>query len=197
MRRSKTIPAVIYGPNMDPMALCLDTIEFDRIIRDRGTSGVFLNLQIQGDETKSKVVMLKDLQMDTYGIEYLHADFHQIDMDTLVTVSVPVEVVGISKGVKEGGGMIQIIRRELEVVCKPAATPERIVIDVTDLDIGDAVHVDEIDLDEGVQIPHDVNFTVITVVPPDAAEDEEEIEEDEVMEEEMDETADAPVEPVE
>lgn len=189
MRSKKNIPAIIYGPKIDPMMLCLETSEFDKIIRDRGASGLFLNLKIQGEEeVKSKVVMLKDLQMDTYGIEYLHADFHQIDMDTLVTVSVPIVPVGISKGVKEGGGMLQIIRRELEVVCKPADTPESIEINVADLDIGDAVHVEAIDLGEAVEIPHDVNFTVITIVPPDAGEEEEELAEDELLEEEMAET---------
>jgi len=188
MRSKKNIPAVIYGPKIDPMMLCLETSEFDKIIRDRGTSGLFLNVKIQGEEeVKSKVVMLKDLQMDTYGIEYLHADFHQIDMDTLVTVAVPIVPVGISKGVKESGGMLQIIRRELEVVCKPADTPESIEIDVADLDIGDAVHVEEIDLGEAVEIPHEVNFTVITIVAPDAGE-EEELAEDELLEEEMAET---------
>jgi large subunit ribosomal protein L25 len=193
MRREKTMPAVIYGPKMDPLMLCLETSEFDKIIRDRGISGLFLNLKIQGEDAKSKVVMLKDLQMDTYGIEYIHADFHQIDMDTLVTVSVPVVPVGVSKGVKDGGGMLQIIRREMEVICKPGDTPERIEIDVTDMDIGDAVHVEEIDLGDAVEIPHEVNFTVITIVPPDAGEDEEEMAEDELMEE-VDETEDEPVE---
>lgn len=195
MRSKKNIPAIIYGPKIDPMMLCLETSEFDKIIRDRGTSGLFLNLKIQGEEeVKSKVVMLKDLQMDTFGIEYLHVDFHQIDMDTLVTVSVPIVPVGISKGVKEGGGMLQIIRRELEVVCKPADTPESIEINVADLDIGDAVHVEAIDLGEAVEIPHDVNFTVITIVPPDAGEEEEEMAEDELMEEEMAETAEVSAE---
>lgn len=190
MRLEKTVPGVIYGPKMDPIMLCLDTGELDKIIRDRGTSGVFINLKIQGDDIKSKVVMLKELQMDPFGLEYLHVDFQHIDMDTQVTVSVAVEATGVSKGVKEGGGMLQIIRRELEVVCKPADTPERIEIDVTHLDIGDAVHVEEIDLGDSVQIPHEVNFTVITIVPPDAGEEEEETEEDELMDaEEMKEAA--------
>ena len=195
MRKNKTFPAVIYGPKTDPMMLCLETSEFDKIIRSRGTSGLFLNMKIEGEaEVKSKVVMLKDLQMDTYGIEYLHADFHQIDMDTLVTVSVPIVPVGVSKGVKDGGGMLQIIRRELEVVCKPADTPESIEIDISDLDIGDAVHVEAIDLGEAVEIPHEVNFTVITIVPPDAGEEEEELAEDEMMEEELEAAADIPAE---
>jgi large subunit ribosomal protein L25 len=81
------------------------------------------------------------------------------------------------------------------VVCKPADTPESIEIDISDLDIGDAVHVEAIDLGEAVEIPHDVNFTVITIVPPDAGEEEEEeLAEDEMMEEELEEAADIPAE---
>jgi large subunit ribosomal protein L25 len=189
LRGKKMIPGVVYGPKMDPVMVSLDTSEFDKIVRDRGVSGLFLSLKIQGDAPQTKVVMLKELQMDPFGIEYRHADFQQIDMDTQVTVSVPVEILGTSKGVKDGGGMLQIIRRELEVVCKPGDTPERIEIDVTHLEIGDAIHVESIDLGEGVQIPHEVNFTVVTVVPPDAGE-EEEVEEDDLLdEEEMAETS--------
>jgi large subunit ribosomal protein L25 len=199
-RREKRIPAVVYGAKISPLMLSLDTSEFDKIVRDHGLSGLFLNLKIQGDDPQTQVVMLKELQMDPFGIEYLHADFQQIDMDTQVTVSVPVEIVGMSKGVKDGGGMLQIIRRELEVICKPADTPEKIEIDVSALDIGDAIHVEDIDLGEAVQIPHETNFTMITVVPPDAGEEEEVEEEDELLdEEEMAETADddAAAEPAE
>lgn len=189
-RREKMIPGVVYGAKMDPMMVSLDTGEFDKIVRDRGVSGLFMNLKIQGDTPQTQVVMLKDLQMDPFGVEYQHADFQQIDMDTQVTVSVPIEILGTSKGVKDDGGMLQIIRRELEVICKPADTPERIEIDVTHLEIGDAIHVEAIDLGEDVLIPHDVNFTVVTVVPPDAGEEEEVAEEDELLdEEEMAETS--------
>jgi large subunit ribosomal protein L25 len=199
IRREKMIPGVVYGTKITPMMVSLDTAEFDKIVRDRGVSGLFLNLKIQGDDPQTQVVMLKDLQMDPFGIEYLHADFQQIDMDTQVTVQVPVEVVGTSIGVKDGGGMLQIIRRELEVICKPADTPEKIEIDVSDLDIGDAIHVEDIDLGDAVHIPHETNFTMITVIPPDAGEEEEVTEEDELLdEEEMAETAeDTPAEPAE
>jgi large subunit ribosomal protein L25 len=201
IRREKRIPAVVYGAKMTPLTVSLDPSEFDKIIRDQGTSGLFLNLKIQGDDLRTQVVMLKELQMDPFGIEYLHADFQQIDMDTQLSVSVPVEIVGTSKGVKDGGGMLQIVRRELEVICKPADTPDKIEIDVTALDIGDAVHVEDIDLGESVQIPHDVNFTVITVIPPDMGEEEEVAEEDELLDEaEMAETVehdDSAAEPVE
>ncbi len=179
LRQDKAIPGIVYGPKSEPVMLSLDAIEFDKIIRDNGSTGLFFNLEIEG--SKSKTVMLKEMQMDTFGLNYLHIDLHEIDMDTEVTVSIPVEVVGKSKGVEEGG-VVQMIRRELDVVCKPADTPDSIQIDISDLGIGDSVHVEEIDLGEKVEIPFDVDFTVIAIGAP--TEEEEEIEEDEDLLEE-------------
>lgn len=160
--------------------LALDTVEFDNIIRKHGSMGLFFNLRISGAGA-DKIVMLKDMHMDTFGLNYLHVDLQEIDMEKKITVSVQVEVVGKSKGVKEGG-LLQLIRRELDVVCKPMDTPDTIQIDISDLDIGDAVHVNDIDLGEHIQIPHDVNFTVLTVVPP-STDSKERGEEDEELEE--------------
>ena len=181
LRAAKAIPAIVYGEKTESAMLALDAVEFDKIIRNYGSMGLFFDLKVSGTD-QSRAVMLKDMQMDTFGMNYLHVDLQEINMDRNITVSVQVEAVGKSKGVKEGG-LLQIIRRELEVVCKPMDTPDTIQIDVSDLDIGDAVHVEDIDLGEHIQIPHEVNFTVITVVPPTTdgkettEEDEEEAEE--------------------
>jgi large subunit ribosomal protein L25 len=179
LRQNKAIPGIVYGPESEPVMLSLDAIEFDKIIRENGSTGLFFNLKIEGG--KSKTVMLKEMQMDTFSLNYLHIDLHEIDMDTKVTVSIPVEAVGESKGVEEGG-VLQMIRRELDVVCKPADTPDSIQIDISDLGIGDSVHVEEIDLGDNVEIPFDVDFTVIAIGAP--TEEEEEIEEDEDLLEE-------------
>jgi len=181
LRQNKAIPGIVYGPKSEPVMLSLDAIEFDKIIRENGSTGLFFDLKIEGDKGKNKIVMLKQMQMDTFSLNYLHIDLHEIDMDTKVTVSIPVEVVGKSKGVEEGG-VVQIIRRELDVVCKPADTPESIQIDISELGIGDSVHIEEIDLGDKVEIPFDVDFTVITIGAP--TEEEEEIEEDEDLLEE-------------
>ena len=176
LRRNEKVPAIVYGSKVDPVMLSIGTAEFDKIVRDNGVQGVFLNLAVDGESKKSRTVMLKEVQMDVFQKEYLHIDFHEIDMDTKVTVSVPVRVVGSAKGVIEGGGVLQIIRRELDVFCKPVDVPDDITIDVTEMEIGDAVHVEEIIVDDKIEIPHEVDFTVITLVPPTA---EEEVEEDE------------------
>ncbi len=175
LRAANAIPAIVYGAKVDPVKLSVDIPTFDKIIRDNGSSGLFFDLAIEGGE--KKMVMLKEIQMDPFGLKYLHVDFHEIDMDHKVSVSVPVETEGVAAGVKEGG-MLQIIRRELDVLCKPKDTPESVTIDISSLEIGDSIHVADIDMGDAIEIPHDVNFTVVTIVPPDSASDGVEEEDD-------------------
>jgi large subunit ribosomal protein L25 len=96
-------------------------------------------------------------------------DFFEIDMNRKIKIKVPVVTKGKSKGV-ELGGTLQIIRRELEVLCLPLEIPKSFEIDITDLDIGDSVHVKSIPLGNNIEIPSDVNFTVLTIASPTAAE---------------------------
>jgi large subunit ribosomal protein L25 len=119
--------------------------------------------------------------MDTFRLNYLHADFQEVNLDKTVTMTIPVETKGESLGEKNGG-MVQLIRRELDVVCRPADAPESILIDITALEVGDSIHVEDIDMGDTVELLHEVNFTVITVVPPTASETEVS-EEDEDMDE--------------
>ena len=191
LRQKNEIPAIVYGAKKDPVMLSIDNVEFVKIIRKHGTMGLFFNLNIDGDSGKKKSVMLKDMQMDTFSLNYLHLDLHEIDMDETVTISVSVETIGESIGVKEGG-LLQIIRRELDVVCKPIDAPETIQIDITNLDVGDAVHVEDIDMGENIEIPHEVNFTIITIVAPSV--EEVEIEEEDDIPEEGEAAADSAAE---
>ena len=182
LRLNERVPAIVYGSKTDTVMLSLNTPEFDKIVRDNGVQGVFFKLVVAGDSKKSRTVMLKEVQMDVFQKEYLHIDLHEIDMDAKVSVAVPVRVVGDARGVIEGG-VLQLIRRELVVFCKPIDVPDDITVDVSALEIGDSVHVEEIDLDENVEIPHDVDFTVLTLVPPTAEEIEEE--DEDLLDEEL------------
>nr|WP_319490845.1 50S ribosomal protein L25 [uncultured Desulfobacter sp.] len=179
LRASNGIPGIVYGAKKEPVMVSIDVTAFDKIIRENGSSGLFFDLNIEGDATKS--VMLKEIQMDPFGLRYQHIDFHEIDMDETVSIIVPVETEGVSVGVKDGG-MLQIIRRELEVVCKPKCTPESVKLDISALEIGDAIHVADIDLGSEIEIPFDVNFTVVTIVPPESGSIEGEDDEAEVAE---------------
>jgi large subunit ribosomal protein L25 len=192
LRRNKSIPAIVYGRKIDPILLALDTAEFAKIVREQGMSGLFLDLKIDNAEQTKKKVMLKETQMDVFGKHYLHVDLQEIDMDQEITVSIPVQAVGTSQGVKEGG-LLQIIRRELNVICKPTDRPEAVTIDISGMEVGDSIHVSEIDLGENIKIPYEMDFTVLTVIPP-TAEAEPEGEDEDEPEEAAAEAAEEPVE---
>lgn len=174
LRADNVIPGIIYGAKIEPVKVSIDVNTFDKVIREHGTTGLFFDLKVEGET--GRMVMLKEIQMDPFGLRYLHIDFHEIDMDATVSIVVPVEIEGISAGVKEGG-MVQIIRRDLEVICKPKDTPESIKLDISELEIGDSIHVADIDLGAEIEIPFDTNFTVVTIVPPESGSDDEEGEE--------------------
>jgi large subunit ribosomal protein L25 len=171
-------PAVIYGPGKEPEMLSVNTRDLGKILKHSKTIQVLLTLHMEGGE--SRPAMLKDLQMDPVTHEVLHVDFYEIDPKRKIRMMVPVEPKGKAAGV-EMGGMLQVVRRELEVLCLPGEIPDAIEVDVTPLEIGGSVHVSEIPLDENVEIPTDVDFTVVTCLGK-MKEEEEEVEEEEVEE---------------
>lgn len=182
LRQNQAVPAVLYGAKIDPMPISVSTLDLTTMIRINGESGLFINLAVNGDTVPSRTVMLKEIQMDAFNLKYLHADFQAINVDEKINITVPIEAIGESIGV-EAGGILQLVRRELDIICRPGDMPEVIQIDTTNLEVGDAVHVEEIDLGPDVEIPHEVNFTILTIVAP-TAEAEEEGEEDLEEEEE-------------
>lgn len=178
LRKKDSIPAILYGPETEPVLLSVNTYEFSEMIRKNGTTGIFINLAIEKDSKLSRTALLKDFQTDVFGLKYLHADFQEVDVNAEISVMVPVETTGIAPGIK-AGGLLQIIRRELEILCRPIDVPESVCVDVSQLNIGEAIHVKDINLGENIQIPHEVNFTVITIVPPSTSKSSvEEVEED-------------------
>ncbi len=178
LRRGGHMPAVLYGPQTEPILLTVNIREFEQIIKNSNIGSIILNLVIQNGKKITKPAMVKELQSHPVSGNLLHVDFYEIDMQRKINVMIPVVAKGISKGV-ELGGMMQIVRREIEVLCMPGDIPESIEIDITDLDIGDSLHVEEIPLGDNIEIPADVNFTVVTVLSPkvEAIEEEEEAEE--------------------
>lgn len=178
LRRMGDMPAVLYGANIDSMPLSLSIHDMEILLNKVSPSQALLDLQIENGAKDKKTVMIKELQIDPVKFKYLHVDFYEVRMDQQITTTVPVAAVGTSKGVEEGG-ILQIIRRELEVNCLPGDIPEQIEIDITELDVGDSLHVEDIQLGEKIEIPYETNFTVLTVVSP-AMEKEEEPEAEEL-----------------
>lgn len=179
LRRAGRIPAVLYGSGSEPVMLSVDTMEMETIIKEGSVGRSIFNLAVDGGK-KIRASMIKELQTHPVTRDILHIDFYEVNMDRKVKVMVPVTANGKSVGV-EMGGMLQIIRRELEVLCLPNAIPQEIAIDITDLDIGDSVHVEDIALEGDVEIAHEVNFTVLTILSAKKAEAEAAEEEAEEM----------------
>jgi large subunit ribosomal protein L25 len=181
LRMQGKMPAVLYGPKTEPILLTVDIKELETALKEGSLAQSIFNLSVDGSKKKASAVMIRELQRHPVSGNFLHADFYEIDMKQKIAVMVPVTPVGKSKGV-EMGGLLQVIRRDIEVLCLPTEIPESFEIDITDMEIGDSLHVDEITTTENVEIPYDVNFTVLTVVSPKIEEEPEEEEEAEVEE---------------
>jgi len=178
LRREGKIPAVLYGPGSETLSLSLLLSDFEQIIKKNRSSQVLLNLVIQNGDSYTKHAIVKEVQSEPVTNNLRHIDFYEIAMDRKIMVKVPVVTTGKSIGV-ELGGTLQMVRRELEVLCLPMEIPEAIEIDVTEFDIGDSLHVKDIPLEGNAEIQADVNFTVVTILSPKKEEEVvEEIEED-------------------
>lgn len=176
LRRSGRLPAVFYGPAAEPVMLSVDNQDLTKILKKGNVGQLMLNLTIEGDTQNTRTAMIKELQTDPVDRTLIHVDFYEIDMKRKIRTLVPVEVKGKSVGV-EKGGLLQLVRRELEVQALPLEVPACIELDVTELDFGDSIHVEEIQLEGDIEIVADVNYTVVTVVSPKVEEEPEEEEE--------------------
>jgi len=177
LRRDGKVPAVLYGSKTEPVLLSVDVKDIEQILKSGNVGQVLLNLVIQNGQETTRPAMIKELQAHPVSGEFLHIDFYEIDLERKIRVGVPIVTTGNPIGV-EMGGLLQIVRREIEVLCLPTQIPESIEVDVTDLDVGDSIHVEEIQVEGDAEIPADVNFTVITLLAPKVeAEPEEEEEE--------------------
>jgi large subunit ribosomal protein L25 len=182
LRMSGQIPAVVYGPKTEPVLLSVNKSDLELLFKKGGIGQVVLNLVIQKNgETLTMPAMIKELQTHPVSRNFIHIDFYEIEMDQKITAKIPIVTTGIAKGV-ELGGVLQIIRRELEVECLPLEVPESIEIDISDLDIGDSIHVGKISLEGEIEILEDDNYTVVTMLSPKLEEEEPEEEEEEEIE---------------
>ncbi len=169
LRAQGLLPAVFYGPHTQTLPLVVNPKELLGTLQTEAGGNVLIDLEIKkGDHTERKVVMVKDLQIDPLQRKALHADFYEVAMDVMVTVEVPIQLVGKPEGTKMGG-ILEQVRRVLEIQCFPGDIPKSIDLDVSSLKIGDSIHVNDIKI-EKVKIISDTNFTIATVVPPLAEE---------------------------
>jgi len=177
LRASGRVPAVLYGRGMESVPLSVDARELTHVLHQG--SNVLIDLNVGKDKF---LTLAKDINRDHIKGRYVHVDFLAIDKDQKITVNIPVTPVGSSRGVKEGG-VLEHHMWEIEVECLPFDVPESVEVDVSDLGIGDNVHVSDLSVASGVEILSDPEELVLAVIQPQAPiEVEEEAVEGEAVE---------------
>ena len=175
LRAAGRLPAVVYGKTLESTSIIVDPKELEAAIS--GETGLNTLITLKGASyLDGKVVILKNADLHAIRRNMISADFHAINLKEKSAFMVPVNLVGTAVGQNEGGSL-QLVRNELEVLCLPTEVPQTIDIDVTALEIGDTIHIEEVVAPEGVDLVHDVNFTVLTLsiikVEVEASEDDE------------------------
>ncbi|WP_035589052.1 50S ribosomal protein L25/general stress protein Ctc [Hippea jasoniae] len=178
IRREGKIPAVLYGADFENEHIEVNRSEFLAAIRKSKRNDRF-ELKVDGE---TYTVIVRELQWHPVKEEVLHVDFYKLTEGRMVTVDVPVKVVGEAKGVKMGGDLYQP-RKKVTIMALPDAIPNEIEIDVSDMQIGDVVHVFDLKLPEGVKVKSSKNFTLVAILGKALEETKEEGEEEEEIEE--------------
>jgi len=164
-RRAGLVPAVIYGDKKDPVGITMEAREITKIVHQPGIFGRLLEIDVAG--TKS-TVLTRDIQFHPVSDVVMHLDFLRVSQSATVAVAVPVEFINEDKcpGIKIGG-VLNVVRYEVELNCPATAIPEKITIDLDGVKIGDSIHISAIPLPEGVSPTiTDRDFTVATLASP-------------------------------
>lgn len=165
LRGEGLIPAIFYGHKSEPIALSLNPTELKKIINSESGRNTLITLKFEGKKEKERVALLKDLQLTPLKRTYLHADLYEVLMDEKITARIPIHFVGKAIGVKEGG-IEQHSRREIDVRCLPGNLPDFIEADVTNLAIGDSLHVKDLKLSEGIEVLDPAGDTIVAILAP-------------------------------
>lgn len=181
LRKDGYIPGVVYGKSQEPITVSVNNIDLIKTIRDEGRNAI-ISLEIEDE--KPVDVMVHDYQKEIVKDDIIHVDFFAVDMAEEMDVQVPVRIEGEAIGVKDGGVLQQPIF-ELQVRAKPADIPEEITVDVTNLNIGDSLAVQDIEKTGSYEILDDPETTVVVILAPDTDDVEADTDVDESIEPEL------------
>jgi large subunit ribosomal protein L25 len=159
------IPAVIYGGRNKPQPLQVSAREINAMLSHASGENILVELEIEGEES-NRSALVQEIQHSPVGGDILHIDFHAVSMDEKIHAEVPLETIGIANGVKNFGGLLEQSLRALAVECLPRDLPDRITVDVSNLNIGDSIHVRDIQMPSGVTPKAQLDLTAFSVVAP-------------------------------
>ena len=169
LREKGFVPAVVYRHGKNTVPLKVTQQELNRVLRTDHGENVVISLTVAGEakaKQKERLVMIKEIQHEPLHGAIVHVDFHEISLSEKLKVNIPIEAKGESVGVKQDGGVLEHVLREVEAECLPTQIPDRLEIDVTALLIGDSLHVRDLALPEGVRLLSDPGLTIFIVKPP-------------------------------
>jgi len=159
------VPGVIYGSQAEPMPLQVESRALTNVLAHALSEHVLVELEIaDGSQNTNRLALIQEVQHHPLRPELLHVDFHAVSATEKITSEVPIEAVGDALGVRTFGGLLEHSLRTLEVECFPQDLPEIVRIDVTNLNIGESLHVRDIPLPSGVESLTDADLTVVSVV---------------------------------
>jgi len=173
LRVSGRVPAVVYGARKEGQApegvpVAVDPKEVLRILHSDSGANTLITLKFAGGESR---VMVKEYQLDPVTHHLLHADFYQLAMDKAIVVTVPVVVKGESKGVKQQGGLLDFVTREIEVECLPTDIPENITVDVSELMLHESIRLRDLPVDPKWKAISEGDTMLVHIVLPKAEEE--------------------------
>jgi len=167
LRGAGLIPAVVYAAGKKSQAIKISRSVLLRLIHQHRIEGVLINLKVKDDKKHApRSCLIKEIQYDPVYEDIVHVDFNEISLTKAIKVNVPVAVKGEPAGVKQEGGSLEHILWEIEVECLPTNIPKDIEVDVSNLKIGDAIHIKDIVAPDGVKILNDPSAIVLSVVAP-------------------------------
>ena len=171
-RRKGMVPAVLYGtsegPNKDATPIAVNPKALLKILHSESGANTLISLKLAG--AGDARVLVKEYQLDPVTREVLHADFYRIRMDRLIRVTIPVAVKGEPKGVKQQGGVLEFVRRQIEIECLPGDIPEHVEVDVSELMLHQGVRVREIATDPKWKPISELDMMLVHVIMPKAEE---------------------------
>ena len=172
MRGTGRVPAVIYGREIKPQNLEINAKEISDLIHHSASENLLVDLSVENDARAKRLALVQEIQHHPLDGQVLHVDFHEVAENEKVVVMVPVETVGEAIGVKTSGGVLEHVLFKLKLRALPKDLPEQIVIDVSHLELGKAVHLGEIKMPAGVEAIGDKNIPVVAVAMPRTEEEE-------------------------
>lgn len=166
LRESGRVPAVIYGRHNPPQSLEFDAKAIKDVMHKAHSEIILLDLSVKDDSKPKRLALVQEVQHHVLTHQLLHVDLHEVAEDEKVTVMVPIEPVGEAVGVKTGGGTLEHVMFKLKVRALPKDLPEVLTADVSQLEVGKAIHVGEIKPPAGVEILGDKHLSVLAVAAP-------------------------------